>query len=187
MDFSHYTDEPVDLAIALVNTAQTKTDRIGDLSRLRAFLDDYRHMWEGIARPVSKGDLEPIHRLREALRSVIDSPDDAAASAMVNRILAEHGAQPRVSVHNGDAHFHFEPFDSSMSCWLGATTAMGLASVMVENGMSRFGVCNADDCDDVYVDASRNRSRRHCSSTCSTREAVTAYRRRQNAGVGADG
>jgi predicted RNA-binding Zn ribbon-like protein len=181
MDFSHYTDEPVDLAVALINTAQINTDRIADIDQLSEFLDSYRHLWEGVAKPVAPADLTKIHRLRDSLRSVIDCPDDVSAAEGVNRILNEHGAQPRVSVHNGAAHFHFEPLDSSMSSWLGATTAMGLASVMVENGRSRFGVCNAGDCEDVYVDASRNRSRRHCSSTCSTREAVTAYRRRQTA------
>jgi predicted RNA-binding Zn ribbon-like protein len=179
MDFSHYTDEPVDLAVALINTAQTSGDRIGDLQSLRGFLDPYRHMWEGVARPATKSDVEAIQRLREALRTVIDCPEASTASRRINTILSEHGAQPRVSVHDGVTHFHFEPIDTSMSSWLGATTAMGLASVLVEDGMNRFGVCNAGDCEDVYVDASRNRSRRHCSSTCSTREAVSAYRRRQ--------
>jgi predicted RNA-binding Zn ribbon-like protein len=186
MDFSHYTDEPVDLAVALINTGQIGVDRIAELSQLKDFLEEYRHLWDGMAKPVTTADLEKIHSLRDSLRSVIDSADDATAAKRVNTILNEHGAQPRVSVHNGAAHFHFEPVDSSMSSWLGATTAMGLASVMVENGRSRFGVCNAGDCEDVYVDASRNRSRRHCSSTCSTREAVTAYRRRQTADTSVD-
>ena len=182
MDFSHYTDEPVDLAVALINTSQISKDRIADLGQLKSFLEEYRDLWDGVAKPVTSADLKKIHQLRDSLRSVIDCADDVSAARRVNEILNEHGAKPRVSVHNGAAHFHFEPLDSSMSSWLGATTAMGLASVMVENGRSRFGVCNAGDCEDVYVDASRNRSRRHCSSTCSTREAVTAYRRRQTAG-----
>jgi predicted RNA-binding Zn ribbon-like protein len=180
MNFSHYTDEPVDLAVALINTAGIDTDAIETVGELRSFLDGYRHMWEGVAKPVKASELAAIQALRKSLREVIECNDDTDASTKVNRILIENGAQPRVSVHNGITHFHFEPLDSSMSAWLGATTAMGLASVMVENGMNRFGVCNAGDCRDVYVDASRNRSRRHCSSTCSTREAVSAYRRRQS-------
>jgi predicted RNA-binding Zn ribbon-like protein len=179
MDFSHYTDEPVDLAVALINTDQSDGDVIAEIGGLVEFLDEYRHMWEGVAKKVKPSELETIHRLRASLREVIACPDGKTASTRVNTILNEHGAQPRVSVHNGSSHFHFEPLNSSMASWLGATTAMGLATVMVESGMSRFGVCNAGDCRDVYVDASRNRSRRHCSTTCSTREAVSAYRRRQ--------
>jgi predicted RNA-binding Zn ribbon-like protein len=74
---------------------------------------------------------------------------------------------------------HFEPVGSRMLDWLGAVTAMGLASVIVDHGVDRFGVCSARDCEDVFIDTSRNRSRKNCSSTCSTREAVAAYRKRQ--------
>lgn len=181
MDFSHYTDEPVDLAVALMNTVGSGGDTIASLVELNAFLDDYRHLWEGVAHKARTSELDAIHRLRDSLRQVIESPDETTASTRLNAILSAHDAQPRISVHNGSAHFHFEPMDSTMTAWLGATTAMGLATVMVENGVERFGMCNAGDCDDVYVDASRNRSRRHCSTTCSTREAVSAYRRRQTA------
>jgi predicted RNA-binding Zn ribbon-like protein len=59
---------------------------------------------------------------------------------------------------------------------------MGLSVVLIETGLDRFGTCASSTCDDVYVDTSRNRSRRHCSDTCSTRENVAAYRRRQRAG-----
>ncbi len=180
MDFSHYTDEPVDLSVALMNTARASSDALSSLESFKEFLEDYRHMWEGVARPPKASELESIRSLRASLRQVIESPDETTASERLNRILCEHDAQPRLSVHNGDAHFHFEPIGSDMCSWLGATTAMGLASVMVEHGMDRFGTCAAVDCDDVYVDASRNRSRRHCSSTCSTREAVSAYRKRQS-------
>ncbi len=179
MDFSHYTGEPVDLAVALMNTSQSTGDTIGSIDQLNEFLGDFRHLWEGVARRPRAAELTAIRRLRESLREVIDSPDEATASARLNAILNDHGAQPRVSVHNGAPHFHFEPVDSTMTAWLGATTAMSLASVMVEDGIERFGTCHAGDCDDVYVDASRNKSRRHCSSTCSTREAVSAFRRRQ--------
>ncbi len=56
---------------------------------------------------------------------------------------------------------------------------MGLAVVLVDHGMERFGVCASSTCEDVFVDSSRNRSRRHCSGTCNTRENVAAYRRRK--------
>lgn len=183
MDFSHYTDEPVDLAVALMNTATASADALDSTEGLAEFLEQYRHMWEGAAREPDASCLGAVRDLRAALREVVESTDEATASERLNRVLSEHHAQPRVSVHNGAPHLHFEPIDSDICTWLGATTAMGLASVMVEHGLERFGTCAATDCDDVYVDASRNRSRRHCSTTCSTREAVSAYRRRQLEGT----
>ena len=48
-------------------------------------------------------------------------------------------------------------------------------------GWQRLGVCSAEGCDDVYVDTSRNASRRYCSNTCASRSTVAAYRARQKA------
>lgn len=180
MDFSHYTDQPVDLAVALVNTAQTDGDQLADTEQLESFLAEYKDLWDGAAPPARKTELAEIRRLRKSLREVITAEDDASASGTVNEILDKYGAVPRVSVHSGHPHLHFEPNSASMSSWLGATTAMGLASVIVEHGVERFGWCDSGVCEDVYVDTSRNRSRRHCSNTCSTREAVAAYRKRNS-------
>lgn len=179
MNFSHYSDRPVELAVELVNTEQNDTDGLSTTKQLAEFLDDYEDLWEGVAKPPTASDLKAIHTLRTSLRHVLETDDEASAAAQINEILAEHGAIPRVSTHSGEPHLHFEPVGTTIASWLGAITAMGLATVIIENGVERFGVCGASRCDDVYVDTSRNRSRRHCSSTCSTREAVAAYRARQ--------
>ncbi|MGB7861635.1 MAG: ABATE domain-containing protein [Acidimicrobiia bacterium] len=179
MDFSHYTDQPVDLAVDLVNTVQLDGDHLSQPEDLERFLNEHRELWEGAASPAEAGDLEQIRRLRESLRAVITAEDEESATQNVNAILDEYGAAPRVSLHNGQPHLHFEPMCAEMPSFLGTTTAMGLATVIVEHGVDRFGVCSSSDCEDVYVDTSRNRSRLHCSNTCSTREAVAAYRKRQ--------
>jgi predicted RNA-binding Zn ribbon-like protein len=179
MDFSHYTAKPVELAVALVNTRGIGSDSLSDGTLLREFLDDYRPLWEGVAKPPRQSELEAVRRLRETLREIIESRDEELAANRVNELLDAYGATPRLSAHSGRPHLHFEPVESAMVCWLGAITAMGLASVIVEHGVDRFGVCGSGACNDVFIDTSRNRSRRHCSNTCSTREAVAAYRKRQ--------
>ncbi len=179
MNFSHYSDRPVALAVDLVNTSQMDGDQIETPDQLEAFLQTYGDMWAGVASPPKAADLDKIKKLRSDLREILATRDETEASEMINQILAEHGAAPRVSTHSGEPHLHFEPIGTSISSWLGAITAMGLATVIIENGVERFGVCGASSCEDVYIDTSRNRSRRHCSTTCSTREAVAAYRARQ--------
>ncbi len=179
MDFSHYSTDPVDLAIDLVNSSEEPGGALASLEDLNEFLDSYENLWDGVARPPAARDLPSARKLRDSLRDVIASPDNETAAARLNEILSEHGAEPRVSYHNGVPHFHFEPIGSRMVDWLGAITAMALASVIVDHGVDRFGVCSAKDCEDVFIDTSRNRSRKNCSSTCSTREAVAAYRARQ--------
>ena len=179
MNFSHYSDRPVKLAVDLVNTQQINEDTIAERGELEEFLGQYRDMWEDVAQPLKASELPKVHALREALRAVFEAPDEEIAADKVNVILNDHGATPRVSVHSGHPHLHFEPVDASLTAWLGAVTGMGLATVIIEDGIERFGVCNAGECEDVFVDSSRNRSRLHCSTTCSTREAVASYRRRQ--------
>lgn len=179
MDFSHYTTKPVELAVALVNTRGLDSDSLSTSTELKEFLDDYRDLWEGVAKPPRKDELEAVRELRESIREIIESGDEELATKRVNRLLDAYGATPRLSTHSGHPHLHFEPVESAIVCWLGAVTAMGLASVIVEHGVNRFGVCGSATCADVFVDTSRNRSRRHCSNTCSTREAVAAYRKRK--------
>ncbi|MGH9036560.1 MAG: CGNR zinc finger domain-containing protein, partial [Acidimicrobiia bacterium] len=61
---------------------------------------------------------------------------------------------------------------------------MGLAIVIRDQGLDRLRVCSAIGCSRVFVDTSRNRSRRYCDpSTCGNRTNVAAYRARQRSGV----
>lgn len=182
MDVAHYGSKSVDLAVDLVNTDQRPIggdDAISNLASLKTFLESYEDMWEGIAQSPKRGELAAVHDLRSALRRVFTAEDEAEATAQLNVLLDANSATARISVHDGHPHLHFQPQDSSMKSWLAVATAMGVAAVLVDHGLERFGSCQSSNCEDAYVDTSRNRSRCHCSTQCSTREAVAAYRKRQ--------
>ena len=184
VDFGHYTDQPVTMAVDLVNTFEeySGTEHLNSPDDIVEFLNTHAEGWAEAPTGVRTKDLHEIRALRARLREVFTAPDEAVAAGLLNEILVDVAAMPRVSVHAGaDPHLHFEPMNSSPARWLGAVTAMGLSVVLVEDGMGRFGICNSTTCDDVYVDTSRNRSRRHCSDTCTTRENVAAYRERRKA------
>jgi len=183
VDFSHYSDDTVQMAVDLVNTRDVigGDDRLTDPAGLDAFLADHAPGWRGAAAGSSKEDVDEVRALRERLRDVFLSRGEDEAAERLNAILAEAAATPRVSVHGGSPHLHFEPLDMCVCDWLGASTAMALATVLVDFGLDRFGVCSSDTCQDVFIDTSRNKSRRHCSTTCTTRDNVAAYRRRQAA------
>jgi len=185
VDFSHYSDAPVQIAVDLVNTHDVVADedRLAEVDDVTEFLRT--HDEDEWCRPewhATRADLGEVRALRARLREVFEAADDAQAAGTINSILAEVGAVPRLSVHEGaDPHLHFEPRDGSPARWLGAVTAMGLSVALIEGGFERFGMCSSKTCDDVFVDTSRNRSRRHCSDTCTTRENVAAYRARRRA------
>lgn len=181
MDFAHYTDDPVNLAVDLVNTFSwhSGTDTLGSLEDLEAFVSDAIADWAGDLPNSRPRDLGRVRLLRQRLRSAFEAGGPNEAADAINTILEDSGATPYLSVHGGTPHMHFESQAGSLADWLGVVTAMGLATVIADRGFERFGICEADDCADAYVDTSRNRSRRHCSSTCRTRENVAAHRERQ--------
>ena len=183
MDFSHYSDAPVQIAVDLVNTldAASNEDALAGPSDVADFLTEHDEgEWCRPGWRAQESDLHEVRALRARLREVFEAIDEAAAAAAINSILADVDAVPRVSVHAGaNPHLHFEPLDGSPARWLGAVTAMGLSVALIEGGFDRFGICGSGSCDDVFVDTSRNRSRRHCSDTCTTRENVAAYRARK--------
>jgi len=185
VDFSHYSDAPVQIAVDLVNTLDeiTHEDHLASPSDVAAFLETHdegewcRPGWKAAER-----DLHEVRALRASLREVFEADDESGAAVAINTILGDVGAVPRLSVHAGaDPHMHFEPQEAAPARWLGAVTAMGLSVALIEGGFERFGICGSATCADVFVDTSRNRSRRHCSDTCTTRENVAAYRARQRA------
>ena len=56
---------------------------------------------------------------------------------------------------------------------------MAMIDVIRADEISRLDVCAASDCEGLVLDLSRNRSRRFCSTACTNRAAVAAYRARQ--------
>jgi predicted RNA-binding Zn ribbon-like protein len=56
---------------------------------------------------------------------------------------------------------------------------MAMLDVVRADELSRISACDADGCDGIVLDLSRNRSRRFCSTTCTNREAAAAYRARR--------
>jgi predicted RNA-binding Zn ribbon-like protein len=58
-------------------------------------------------------------------------------------------------------------------------TAMAMIDVIRADETSRLDVCADPSCDGLVLDLSRNRSRRFCSTACTNRAAVAAYRARR--------
>jgi predicted RNA-binding Zn ribbon-like protein len=103
--------------------------------------------------------------------------DDAAAQ--VNAVLIRTGARPELERHDGQSwHLHFHAADNSLPNGWAAGCATGLAVVLGGSGADRLGVCTAPGCDRVFVDTSRNGTRRYCSTSCQNRVKTAAFRAR---------
>ncbi len=181
-------DAVVTVAVALVNTLTAGEARgrryvppaDGELRRtvtaaLRTGNPD--------VRVVSQQEAADFRAVAAALRRVftaVAAGDTDAAAHLVNAMLAETGARPHLDSHDGEPwHLHFHgAADSPVIGWA-AGCATGLAVVLGSDLHGRLGVCAAPRCDRVYVDISRNGTRRFCSTSCQNRVKAAAFRARQ--------
>jgi len=182
-DFSPYMECSIALAVDLANTWDPRTgsnDGLPDLDALRGFLE--AHKVTG-TKPPTRAELAEIHRISADLRAVFEAPAEAAAAELLNRMLDHSGARPSLTDHgDGPWHLHYSPTGSPVAARLEAESAMALAWVVAGGGFERLRVCDGGDCWDVFVDESRNRSRRYCSpAVCGNRAAVAAFRARRRA------
>jgi predicted RNA-binding Zn ribbon-like protein len=58
---------------------------------------------------------------------------------------------------------------------------MSLLEAIRDDGWDRFGICAGAPCCCVFVDRSKNRSRRFCSDLCADRVAQALHRERRRA------
>jgi predicted RNA-binding Zn ribbon-like protein len=164
------------LALDLANTWETldpPSERLPDLDTLRRVL--VHHRCEGAAARATDADVVPVRRLRDALRNTFFVADEAAAVAHLNTLLDGVPA-PRL-LRDGDG-WRFGWVEASSS-FLAATTSVALLDAIGRYGFGRFGVCAGAPCTGVYVDRSRNASRRYCCWLCADRVTQAAARARR--------
>ncbi len=107
-----------------------------------------------------------------------DAGDLDAAAARVNELLERTDARPRLTHTETGWDLHFHGPDQTVARGWAAGLAAGLALALGSDRGGRLGVCAADPCDRVFVDASRNGGRRFCSTRCQNRVKAAAHRHR---------
>jgi predicted RNA-binding Zn ribbon-like protein len=176
MDYDTYGSSAVELAIDLANAELDTPDAVV------AFLTAHDEWFSpDTSLQLSSRDTAQVVSTARLVRDVAlaESQDDVLAR--LNELLALARPRPYATDHDGELHLHYARPDAPAVEQLTTTVAMGLSQVVVQHGWQRLGVCSAEGCDDVYVDTSRNASRRYCSNTCASRSTVAAYRARQKA------
>lgn len=179
MDTSGYTSHGARTAVALVNAVSAGPT----VPELTEVLGEYE--FAGTPGP---GDLRGLRDWSAKLRRVFTANGVDDATAVLNALLGEVTARPRIADHDEKGpHLHYVSASAPLVDRVRACTAMGLATLVCDYGMSRLGVCCAAACGRVFVDTSRNARRRFCSSACANRTNVAAYRSRQSAGIAGAG
>ena len=184
MIFTDDTTAALNFVAALADTvpeaSESGEDELATTAQLDALLDAwlYSGRRDGDAR-----ELAEVVAARERLRALwaLDR-DDAVVE--VNAILAESTAVPRLVRHDTlDWHIHATSLDAPLAERILVEAAMALVDVIRAAETDRMRACAADDCTGIFLDLSKNGSRRFCSTRCGNRMAVGADRARP-AGVG---
>jgi predicted RNA-binding Zn ribbon-like protein len=186
--FSSHLDSIVAVSVGLVNTL-TDGEAHG-----RAYLspadDDLPAAVADVLRAAHRDpgkvpaeDAEELSGIAIELRTVFEAVargDMDAAARQVNKLLAWTGARPWLDSHDAEGwHLHFQGAHDGLANGWAAGCATGLAIVLGTEDRGRLGMCTAPRCDRVYVDTSRNGTRRFCSTTCQNRVKTAAFRSRQ--------
>jgi hypothetical protein len=183
VDFNSHTDTVVQVAVGLVNLLTPGWRRgreyeppSGD-ERTEAVTDVLRS-GGGRAAP-SWEEAASLSFVAAELRAVFTASDVDEAVGLVNALLERTGARPVLRRHDGEPwHLHFHGLDQTLVTGWAAGCATGLAVVLGSELYDRLGVCTAPRCDRVYVDTSRNGTRRYCSTSCQNRVKTAAFRAR---------
>ena len=176
MIFTHDTEVALAGAAALVNTLDGEMELLPDLASLDEFVRTWG--WTG-GRDHDNAELQAVRDLRPRLRRLWEL-DEKGTVQLVNELLREANALPQLVKHGQwDYHLHATPSLAPLATRMAVDAAMAFADVVRGQQLSRLRICAADDCDNVVVDLSKNRSKRYCDGGCGNRAAVAAYRARK--------
>ncbi len=186
---------PLELAVALVNavtpgergghpypepTGALLRDAVGEAvadrpNRARVWADASDAEHEALAALAGR-----LREVFEAADAAQDDPADEVAP-LVQALLRDAPVHPVLADHDGEAwHLHAHADEAGPAEGVAAICALGLATVVASGSTDRLGCCDASSCDRVYVDTSRNGSKRFCSPACQARAKTAAFRARRS-------
>ncbi len=178
MTFAHDTEIALNSAARLVNSdpgSGSGEDTLQTLEALVSWLDEVG--WYG-NRSGDRTELDAVRSIRPQLRSMWRMHEDDLVVA-VNEVLTDYRALPQLVDHDDLGwHIHAVPQEAPLATRMLVEAAMAFTDVIRAGELDRLKNCAADDCDNIVVDLSRNRSKRFCEAGCGNRENVRAYRDR---------
>jgi predicted RNA-binding Zn ribbon-like protein len=182
LHFAPDSEETLEFAVDLANTrpeaSRSGQDELATIAQLDAFLDGWRYSGR---RDHDARELREVRATRDALPRLWKLGTDDAV-VITNRMLSDGRALPYLYRHDGSPwHLHATDLNAPLAERIGVEIALALVDVIRSGETNRLRVCQADDCDGLFVDFSRNGSKRFCSVRCGNRMNMIAFRERQAA------
>lgn len=127
--------------------------------------------------PPHPDDAAGVRAVIDDWLEIVDAPSPERRAELLNAQMAQVGAYPRLTDHDGEGwHLHYRDDVRSLPYVLRGVISVGTALHLTTRGMDRLGRCEAEPCRNVVVDVTRNGRRRYCSVRCANRAAVRRHR-----------
>lgn len=128
---------------------------------------------------VTDEDVAALRLVADRLWDIFGAQDTDTAARLINDLLVETAAPPRLSAHDGTFwHLHADRGDDvPWAEWFAASSALALAVLLAERRSLPGGLCASPTCGRPFVMTGRGAPRRYCSARCGSRERVAAHRR----------
>jgi CGNR zinc finger len=182
VDFDSHSSGVVRTAIELINLVEPGEahGRPYTPPTGTALVDGVAALLKGGVR--GEADLAELLGYTPELRTVFEWLADReldAACECANGLLRSTAVAPVLSRHDGEPwHLHFHATGGTWAKTWAGSLCTAIAGVLGSPMWDRLGVCSAPACDRVYVDTSRNGTRRFCSTSCQNRVKAAAFRER---------
>ena len=178
MLFAPDTMVSLEFTATLANTHPTASKTGVDELTTLAELDELAYQFTG-RFDHDLAELEEVRETRDLIRSIWQLDRDGIVRE-VNRMMREANALPYLARHDDfDWHLHATEADAPLAERMRVEVGLALLDVVRTDQVDRLRECEAEDCDGVLADLSRNGSKRFCSVRCGNRVNMTAWRARQ--------
>ncbi|WP_246281781.1 CGNR zinc finger domain-containing protein [Fodinicola acaciae] len=128
-----------------------------------------------------QADPHDVQDILRTWRDIVDADTEADRVRLLNALLAQAAAYPRITNHDGSGwHLHYRDDNASLAATIRAVTAVAAARHLSENGMHRLGRCTLAECRRAFVDLSRGGRQHYCTRVCANRDAVRRHRARKS-------
>lgn len=146
-------------------------------------IDPERNGWDAVGTADEVKDLAQWAVRLHGVVKLLQAGEVDTAAHELNAILRQARAAPELARHDGEPwHLHFHTQDAPWVMQWAAGMSASLAIIMGNPVIDRIGICTAPACDRVYIDTSRNGTRRFCSTACQNRVKAAKFRARQRNG-----
>jgi predicted RNA-binding Zn ribbon-like protein len=177
VEIDRYVTTGIEVARDLANTLVVDPGATpeADLRRLFAFDPDS-------AADLEEGHTPALTRLAGELHTIfaaLDRADLDTAAGGINVLLERSPAHPHLAKQDGAWTLHHHPADTELVTSWTAICGEALARLVGAGYGERAHLCEATDCRRVYIDTTKNGTRRFCSATCQNRVKAAALRRRR--------